>query len=135
MKHTNCEGFTLMEAIVSIAIIITISGCIIVAFTSGNKANYKSLNVVRTANLILETDRYIREKTDSLHVPYWLKPDESIEEFKNELSRSKIGKQIKTITTMYDNGIPRGITVEYIAGTKLITTSVLFPFIPVKDTK
>jgi len=135
MKHNNCEGFTLMEAIVSIAIIITISGCIIVAFTSGNKANYKSLNAVRTANLILKTDRYIREQTDSLHVPYWLKPDESIEAFKNELLRSNIGKQIKTINTMYDNGIPRGIIVEYTVGAKIITTYTLFPFIPVKDAK
>jgi type II secretory pathway pseudopilin PulG len=135
MKNTNCEGFTLMEAIVSIAIIITISGCIIIALTSGTKANYKSLNAVRTANLILETDRYIREQTDSLHIPYWLKPDESIEAFKNELLRSKIGKQIKTIIIMYDNSIPRGITVEYTAGAKLITTSALFPFIPVKDAR
>jgi len=135
MKHTNCEGFTLMEAVVSIAIIITISGCIIIALTSGTKANYKSLNAVRTANLILETDRYIREQTDSLHIPYWLKPDESIEAFKNELLRSKIGKQIKTIIIMYDNGIPRGITVEYTAGAKIIATSALFPFIPVKDVR
>jgi len=124
-----------MEVIVSIAIILTISGCIILAFTSGTKSNYKSLNAIRTANLILETDRYIREKTDSLHVPYWLKPDESIEEFKNELQRSKIGKQIKTIITIYDNGVPRGVTVEYTAGAKTITNSALFPFIPIKDTQ
>jgi hypothetical protein len=122
-----------METIVSIAVIITISGCIITAFTSGNRASYKSLNAIRTANLILETDRYIRERTDSLHIPYWLKPDESVEEFKNELLRSKIGKQIKTIITIYDNGAPRGVTVEYTAGTRQITSSALFPFIPIKD--
>ena len=134
MKQTYGEGFTLMESLVSIAIILILSGCIIIAFSTGMKANIKSVGAIRTANTILETDRFIREQVDSLHIPYWLKPEESIEKLKNQLWRSKVGKYIHEIAILYDtNGNPRGITVDYLVGTKNMKTSALFPFHPVKD--
>jgi hypothetical protein len=123
-----------METLVSIALILTLSYCIIVAFSVATRANLKSMVAIRTAHKILETDRFIREMTDSLHVPYWLKPEESIAEFKNELWRSRAGKYIQEITTLYDSsGLPRGVTVGYTIGVRHITTSALFPFLQVTE--
>ena len=105
-----------------------------IAFSSGTRANFKSVNAIRTANLILETDRFIRARADSLHVPYWIKPEESIEEFKNELRRSRLGMYIREITTLYDTkGVPRGITAVYEIGSKTVKTTALFPFLAVMD--
>jgi hypothetical protein len=123
-----------METLVSIALILTVSYCIIVAFSAATRANLKSIAAIKTANKILETDRFIREMADSLHVPYWLKPEESIAEFKNELWRSKAGKYIQEITTLYDSSdLPRGVTVGYTIGTRHIKTSALFPFLQVTE--
>jgi len=123
-----------METVVSIAIILTVSFCVFIAFSTATRANYKSIVAIKTANKILETDRFIREMADSLHVPYWLNPEESIAEFKNELWRSKAGKYIQEITTLYDSsGLPRGVTVGYTIGTRHIKTSVLFPFLQVTE--
>jgi len=123
-----------METLVSIALILTVSYCIIVAFSVATRANLKSLAAIRTANKMLETDRFIREMADSLHVPYWLNPEESIVEFINELWRSKAGKYIQEITTLYDTaGLPRGITVGYTIDTRQMKTTVLFPFLQVTE--
>jgi len=136
MKKNSSDGFTLMETLVSIAIILILSGCIIAAFSAGMKANIKSLSSVRSARLLLDTDRFIRTQADSLHVPYWLNPDESIESFRNQLQRSRVGKYIHKITVIYDGyGSPRGIEAEYNIGMTTAKTSALFPFQQVKDGK
>jgi len=133
-KTNRSYGFTLMETLVSIALILTVSYCVIVAFSTATRANLKSLVVIRTAHKILETDRFIREMADSLHVPYWLKPEESIVEFQNELWRSKEGRYIQEISILYDSsGLPRGITVGYTIGNRHIKTSALFPFLQVTE--
>lgn len=129
-----CDGFTLMETLATISLILIVSFCIITALVSSSRANERSNNTVRTANAILETDRFIRERVDSLHVAFWQKADDSIEEFKNELLRTRIGKNIKSITTLYDSsGSSRGLTVEYTAGNRQMKTLALFPFSQVKD--
>jgi prepilin-type N-terminal cleavage/methylation domain-containing protein len=129
MNETNHDGFTLMESLVSIAVILIMSGCIFITFTAGTKANSKSVLAAGTANKILETDRFIREKADFLHVPYWLKPDESVEEFKRELQRSRAGKYIRGITTVYDSsGKIKGVDVNYVIEGRAIKTTALFPF-------
>jgi hypothetical protein len=120
-----------METLVSIAVILIISCSVFTAFFSGIKANSGSVKVIRTANRILDADRFIREQAESLHIPYWLKPDESIEAFKHELRRSRIGTYLQSVTTLYDaSGIARGVTVEYSIGNRNTQSSVLFPSRP-----
>lgn len=135
-SKNHCDAFTLMETLVSIALILVMGYCVWIALSASTRANLKSLGAIRTTNTILQTDRFIREAADSLHVPYWLNPDESIAELKNALWRSKSGKYIKAINTLYDTqGLPRGITVDYTIGTKDIKTTALFPFLQVREVK
>ena len=134
MKEKNCEGYTLMETLVTVSLILISSFCIITAFVNSSRANARSTEALKICNTILELDSFIREKADSLHVSYWLNPDDFIEEFKNELWRTKARKYIKTITVIYDGSLsPSGVTVEYRAGNKLIKTSALFPFTQVQE--
>jgi prepilin-type N-terminal cleavage/methylation domain-containing protein len=129
MNGSYHDGFTLMESIVSIAVILIMSSCIFVTFSAGTRSNSKSVRAVQTANKILETDRFIRERADSLHVPYWLKPDEFVEEFKRDLQRSRAGKYIKGINTIYDSsGKIKGVDVTYVIEGRNIKTAALFPF-------
>jgi prepilin-type N-terminal cleavage/methylation domain-containing protein len=131
MNDPGCDGFTLMETLVSIAVILVISCSVFIALSSGIKANSASVRVIRTANRILDTDRFIRKQAESLHIPYWLKPDGPIEAFKYELWRSRIGNYLQSVTTLYDaSGAARGVTVEYRIGNRNIQSSVLFPSRP-----
>ncbi|GHT54526.1 hypothetical protein FACS1894106_5730 [Spirochaetia bacterium] len=133
MKNKTA-GFTLMESLVSIAIVLVTSSCILLAFTNGTRSLMKAADAVSTSGTLLQIDRFIREGADKLHIPYWLPPDNSIEAFIDELRRSKIGKYIEEVTIINNySGIARGLTVGYRVKGKKLQTSVLFPAVPVVE--
>lgn len=129
-------GFTLMEALVSIAVILVISSSITLAFTSGTKSLMKAAGAVTASGKVLQIDRFIRESAGNLHIPYWLEPGNSIEAFTDELRRSKMGRYIQEVTIINNSsGVARGVTVGYTVNGKKLRTSVLFPAIPVVGKK
>jgi prepilin-type N-terminal cleavage/methylation domain-containing protein len=128
------DGFTLAETLVSIAIVLIISSCIILAFSSGSKTLVKAIGAVTTSSKLLQIDRHIRESADDLHIPYWLNPDISARAFVDELRRSKIGKYIQEVVLINNSsGFVRGVTVEYVVNNKRLKTSALFPTAPVLE--
>jgi type II secretory pathway pseudopilin PulG len=125
------DGFTLMDTLVSIAIVLVISSCIIIAFSSGSKTLLKAISAVNTSAKLLQIDRHIRENANDLHIPYWLDPDVSAKAFVDELRRSKIGKYMREVVYITDSsGFIRGVTVEYTVNNKRLKTSALFPSAP-----
>jgi type II secretory pathway pseudopilin PulG len=132
--ETTHDGFTLMETLVSIAILMVISSLFVVAFSTAFKAVAKSNDGITEALTITQVDRFIRQQTDSAHIPYWVDSKPYVEELLNELYRSKIGMYIKSIEIINDSRKkPRGILVVYIVKKRRIQTRALFPAVSVMD--
>ncbi|MCL2128897.1 MAG: prepilin-type N-terminal cleavage/methylation domain-containing protein [Treponema sp.] len=131
MKDSNA-GFSLMETLVTIAIILVVSFSVLIAFRSGTLGTLNALNEINTARTIIRTDRFIREQAESIHIPYWLNSFDSIENLKNELWRSRAGTLIKEISLITDSsGFIRGVNVSFVVDNKTYSTRTLFSSIPV----
>ncbi|QQO10745.1 PulJ/GspJ family protein [Breznakiella homolactica] len=127
-------GFTLMETLISIAVMLIISGCVIFAFTAAMKASAKSAAAANAAREIIRVDRFIRNQAEELHIPYWAYSSPYIAEFKNSLWRSEAGKYITVVESMYTSaGLPCGVKVTYEIGGRTMQTSALFPAVPVVE--
>jgi prepilin-type N-terminal cleavage/methylation domain-containing protein len=130
----NDAGFTLMETLLSTAIILIVSCLLVVAFSVTLKSSAQSLKTVQNAVLITHIDRFIRERTERLHIPYWANPGPYADELGEELFRSKYGSYIKSVTPLRDAGKKiRGLTVVYVVGSSEMTAAALFPSIPVME--
>jgi prepilin-type N-terminal cleavage/methylation domain-containing protein len=135
MREHN-DGFTLMETLVSTAVILVISGCVITGFSAGTKAVSRAARAVTNSTRILQIDRFIREQADSFHIPYWLNSAEPFNAFTDTLRRSGIGNTIREITPIHDSdGLIRGVTVAFVVDTKLLQTKAFFPSVPVVKRK
>jgi prepilin-type N-terminal cleavage/methylation domain-containing protein len=132
-KNGN-DGFTLMEALVSIAVILVISGCVFTAFSASVRMISKARRTTNTALKILQIDRFIREETESLHVPYWADTSARADLFEDYLSRSAYGRYIRQFDLIRSRaGTVRGIRVFYTVDGASSRTDALFPSIPVLE--
>jgi type II secretory pathway pseudopilin PulG len=133
MKNLN-DGFTLMETLVSIAIIMAVSSLFAIAFITAFKATSQSNNEIKTAITITQIDHFIRERTNSLHIPYWADSKPYADELRNELFRSKFASHINTIQIINDSRRkPRGLLVIYTVNNRQIQTKALFPSVSIMD--
>ena len=127
-------GFSIMEIIVSISIFLIISSCLSFPFYTAVTSISKSIKTMETAVIILQTDRLIRKEINAFNIPYFMNSHEPIERFKNNLWYSGLGKNIKEISVIYsNNGIPRGLNVQFNVNAKRISTCSLFPVIIVVE--
>ena len=133
MKETEA-GFTLMEALLTVAIVLVISGILVAASGAAVQGASKSIKALTTAATLTRIDRYIRTKADALHIPYWADPAPYVSGFSGELYQSKIGPYITSVKTITnDRNVVRGIEVEYTAGGREMRTVALLPSIPILD--
>ncbi len=141
MKRPGCfikkdDGFTLMETLVTLTVTLIISGSIIFAFAAAMKSASKANGSVSTATTMLKVDRFIREQTAEMHIPYWTYSERPVEELKNRLWRSNMGEYIREIQTVTDGaGRNRGIRVQFEVAGKQARTEALFSSIPVVGRK
>lgn len=137
MKQNNSDredGFTLMEALLSIAIILILGSVLVTAANTALRGASRSFNEVRTAATFTRIDRHIRENANNLHISYWENPLPRIEDFNAALFRSGIGGYIQSIRIITDNRRKvRGIEVIYIVNYRQSQTVALFPFRVIVD--
>jgi prepilin-type N-terminal cleavage/methylation domain-containing protein len=88
------SGFTLMETLASITIILIISGCIYIAFSTSVKTILRARRTADTALMILMIDRFIRDETNNFHIPYWVDASSHSDAFRNYLWGSPYGRYI-----------------------------------------
>jgi type II secretory pathway pseudopilin PulG len=133
MKNLD-DGFTLMETLVSIAIIMAVSSLFAIAFTTAFKATSQSNNEIKAAVTITQIDRFIRERADSLHIPYWADSKLYADTLRDELFRSKFAPYINTIQIINDSRRkPRGLLVIFTVNNRQIQTKALFPSVSIMD--
>lgn len=122
-------GFSLMEALLSIAVILILGSVLVVTVNTALRGASRSFAAVSTAATFTRIDRHIRESAHTLHIPYWENPMPHIENFNAALFRSKIGSYIQSIRTIIDNEMKvRGVEVVYIVNNRESRTMALFPF-------
>jgi prepilin-type N-terminal cleavage/methylation domain-containing protein len=132
--NQNEAGFTLMETLLSVAIILIISSLLVVGSGASVQGASKSIKAVRTAAALTSIDRFIRIKTNAVHIPYWADTTPYINALTAELYQSKIGTHIKSVGPIANYPkAPRGIEVVYTVNNKEMRTVALFPSIAVMD--
>ena len=127
-------GYTLMETLVSIAIVLALSGALAVTAVASMRALSQSFSAIQSAVTIARIDRFVRSGADSLHVPYWENSQPHVDSFSDSLYRSRIGGYIASITVIRDSRrIIRGLEVTYTVNNREIRTRALFPAVPVVE--
>jgi hypothetical protein len=125
-------GFTLMEMVVTISIIMVISGSVMLAFTIGFKALAKTAQITKTAFIVVTVDQFIREETEGLHIPYFTTTAVPFNALKDSLWRSRYGNLMTAIDTIRDrHGRERGIRVRFTIDGLEYVSETLIPSIPV----
>ncbi|MCL2410216.1 MAG: prepilin-type N-terminal cleavage/methylation domain-containing protein [Treponema sp.] len=133
IKHRNTnneDGFSLMEVMLTTAIILILGSTLVVASNAAMQGSSRSFMVVNTAATLTRIDRHIRESVNNTHIPYWANPMPYVEALNADLFRSRIGGYIMSISIIFDNNRnPRGIEVTYTVNNHEARTAALFPSI------
>jgi len=123
----NDAGFTLMEVLLSVAIILILGSVLVISSNTAMHGIAKSNETVNTAEVITGIDRLIRQGAHDIQIPYWANPAPYIDNYISDLFRSKAGPYIKSIRVISDNaGNARGIEVSYIVNNREMLCLALF---------
>ena len=134
--NQNEAGFTLMETLLSVAIILILGSLLVIASNTAIQGMSQSHKAVRTAATFTRIDRDIRDKAYAVHIPYWENPVPYLEAFVTELYRSRIGTYIKSTRIVFDHlRVPRGIEVVYTVNNREMRTVALFSSVVIVDMK
>jgi len=129
------SGFTLMETLLTVAIVLIVSSLLAVGSGVAIQGSSLSMKAASTAATLTRIDRHIRGKADALHVPYWADPAPHIEALSGELYRSAVGKHIRSVRVVSNRRrVPRGIEVTYSVNSREARTVALFPSVAIVDT-
>jgi len=132
--NQNEAGFTLMETLLSVAIVLVLGSLLVVSSKTALQGASLSIKAVNTAATITRIDRHIRTRTDAVHIPYWADATLYIDALSAELFQSRIGTYIKSVRTISDNRkVPRGIEAVYTVNNREMRTVALFPSVVIMD--
>ncbi|MDR2184319.1 MAG: type II secretion system GspH family protein [Treponema sp.] len=130
----NQAGFTLMENLVSMAVILIISGPVITGFSAALRALRQTAQAAKTAAAAVETDRFIRRRADTFRIPYWESAERAAAGFKDELRRSAHGAYMGEIENLRDSsGRIRGVKVHFKIADRSFFTETAFASIPIME--
>ena len=133
MKNTEA-GYSLMETLLTIAIILTVSCILVITVAVSIKTLPRSANAIYMATTIARIDRHIRSKVGSLHIPYWADPKPYIDLLTAELYQSKIGRYITSITLIRNTKfMSLGLEVTFNINNHEQKTNALFASKPVLE--
>jgi prepilin-type N-terminal cleavage/methylation domain-containing protein len=132
--NKNEDGFTLIETLLSVAIILIISSLFVIGSGTALQGASQSIKTVKTAATLTSIDRFIRTKTNAVHIPYWADTTPYIAALTAELYQSKIGTYIKSVGTISGyRKVPLGIEVVYTVNKREMRTVALFSSIAVME--
>ena len=127
-------GFTLMETLLSVAIVLVLGSLLVISSNTAFQGASKSITAVNTAATITRIDLNIRTRANAVHIPYWADAKPYIDAVTAELFQSKIGPYIKSIRTISDHRrVPRGIEVVYTVNNREMRTVALFASVVIMD--
>ena len=136
IKKEADQGFTLLETLVVIAVTALMAGAFFSFFRGGMDAWNDSCANYSRAMKVLALERYVRERCDETHVPYW---DNGIDIATNvllELKASRYGDCIADARVLYGSRrLSRGVFVAYSIGGITGDIEALFASIPVMGDK
>jgi prepilin-type N-terminal cleavage/methylation domain-containing protein len=127
-------GFTLMENLVSMAVILIISASVMTGFSAALRALRRTARTAETAAEAVETDRFIRRRADTFRIPYWEPAERAAAGFKDELRRSAKGIYMREIEDLRDGSLRiRGVKVRFEIAGRSFFTEAAFASIPVME--
>ncbi|MCL2294994.1 MAG: prepilin-type N-terminal cleavage/methylation domain-containing protein [Spirochaetes bacterium] len=125
--NNSSAGFTMMESMVAIAITAIMAGVIFTIISTSFKGANNTMSSIESAYELLFVDRLIREKAETLYVPYWASMEIAADNFSDQLWTSSIAKYIESVKLIYNSErIIRGIEVKYLINNNSYTTLALF---------
>jgi len=128
------RGYTLMETLVVIAIMLLMGGVCFNFINTSMGANKKAFNNYFVAIRLLSIDSYIRATCDDVHIPYWDSADGYIPSVMEVIAKSKYKDDISSIEPIKDgNSNLRGLRVAYSVNGIDATTDAFFSSIPVME--
>ena len=126
------EGFTLMEVLVTVAVVLLLGGLSVTASNTAMRGIALSNKTVKTAETIKRIDRHIRESAGGVRIPYWANPAPYVDACISELFGSPFGAYIRTVTAVSDdNGIPKGVEAVFSVNNVTVRTAALFSAVAV----
>lgn len=135
-RKDNDQGFTLLETLVVIAVTALMAGAFFSFLHGGIDAWNDSYSNYSRAIKVLTLERYVRERCDETHVPYWDNGIDIVTNVLLELKASRYGDCITDARVLYDSRrLPRGVFVAYSIGGITGDIEALFASIPVMGDK
>jgi prepilin-type N-terminal cleavage/methylation domain-containing protein len=130
MTEHNDSGFTFIETLAAVALMLIISSAIAGLFITASRSNQAALSSLKETYTLLNCDRKIRKHIAPISLPYW----------KNSLSATYIicdsiiydltipGVVLISASPLIQNGAAHGISVTYrlLPHAKEYTCAVLF---------
>jgi prepilin-type N-terminal cleavage/methylation domain-containing protein len=144
LKNESCAGFTLVESLVSLAIVSMIGVIIFMAFSVGVKSVTQSHSSVLAALRHLKTDTVLRNSLEKVRIPYWEKDFELSATATTlvvpwyggakEAHAIALPDGVKDITyelvKPVENGAPTGCRVKYRIDNREYSSAVVFASAP-----
>ncbi len=126
MKNNN-SGFSLIETIISMFISLLISTSLCLFFTNLFRNFTRVYNEMNFTKEKLIKDKYIRNWTESIEIPYWDNPDEYLNFTINQLKQDDLfNAEVKEIKVLKDtDNYKCGISVTYSLSNSEEQTSVV----------
>lgn len=143
LKNKKNEGFSFVEVLVSLAIILIIGVLLSFCYSSSFKNLLKAKQNANDSYTILKFDTFLRKNINQISLPNWEK------DYKTEYTSSTISfkwmngdKNIQTInipdsititsveTLYYNNNLPGGISISYIYNNRDYKCNSFFSSIP-----
>lgn len=130
----SCHGYTLMETLIVIAIMLLIGGASANFINVSMNANKKAFGNYSVAIQLLSIDHFIRRTCDDVHIPYWDASDAYIPSIVEGIAKSKYTYEIQSIKPLFDSkSVIRGLRVTYSVNGIEAMTDALFASVPVME--
>ncbi|ULQ59027.1 hypothetical protein K7I13_10960 [Brucepastera parasyntrophica] len=130
MRDDGTGGFTFIETLVSIVLVLLVTGAVCAAFINGAGNNETALISMREAWISLYCDQQLRDRIEHEVFPYWENSIAAANTLCTEIKeKNQIhGVEIVGTKILIKNGSAHGIEVSYRIkpGKKIYSSAVLF---------
>lgn len=105
------EGFTILEVLISLSLMIVFSMTIFLFFKSVNVGLAAAVSDFKKSYVILRADDAFRQKVRQVDVPYWDDPEKYLDALSGELAAVDTHGVIQSIKPVRRMGVVSGVVV------------------------